>query len=808
MEHTIGPWLQRTGDTYAFSTHKRGDHMTRTHVLGLALAALLGSADRAAAQATLAVPEGGGTASVTWTRGPYAAAANPTPQAGGVQASCIEGVTCASFPVTIDLPSDYWTRHYGSLSVSVAWPDHAVPQSGGAVENDFDIYVYDSSGNQVGLSASNADPEALRISDPRPGVYTVVAYFFTVVNQGFTGTATLDSTFGQLPAPVDDPTSIRFSPTVTVMAPASGRDTEPSTVVDQDGRWYVGGIRGVPAGVDMWVSTDRAGQSWKWLTRPDSLGVQDPVTGQFRQPAPSDGGGDLDFAVSRPPKGQVPRVYGSSLAAATVSSFYSEDTGRTWQLNPSATLATTEDRQWNIASGRDYAAIWVREPLTGPGFYLYQSTDGGRTYPFLTQVYPLNGTGGRPAINHATGEIYGVISSGADLVFAQGKRDAVTGIATTFTTKTIHTGSSHGNFFPGVAVDRAGNLYACWTDRLAVWYIWSRDNGATWSAPIRVSSGGANSTTLFAWMTVGDPGRAAFAWYGSSAQSNTDNNADWYVWFAQTLDGLSAAPTFTQLRASDHIIHHGNVSLGGFNVTDSTLNRNLADFFEIDIDPTTGGVVAAFADDHNDFDGHTYVTRQISGPSLYADVGLVPRIHLPRPPKATGPQVTDFEGDTTTTASTSVPSPQVDILSVQYGQETSSSGAAVLVVTMKVKDLTVVPPGASWRSYFSIGGEIPDKGDRYFVEATTDGITGAPAFFYGTAPRSAGGVITDTRVGAADGGSVTAGAPGTIVVRLGGDKVGNPPKGTTINGTLARATLALERQTLDRTRGGRAVIVK
>jgi len=52
---------------------------------------------------------------------------------------------CASFPATLDLPSDYWTRHYGSLTVYVGWPDHAVPQSNGAVENDFDVYVYDSS---------------------------------------------------------------------------------------------------------------------------------------------------------------------------------------------------------------------------------------------------------------------------------------------------------------------------------------------------------------------------------------------------------------------------------------------------------------------------------------------------------------------------------------------------------------------------------------------------------------------------------------------------------------------------------------
>ena len=64
--------------------------MTCTRLVGLVLAALFGFAGRVAAQA-ITVPGGGGTASVTWTRGPYAAAANPKPQAGGVEASCVEG---------------------------------------------------------------------------------------------------------------------------------------------------------------------------------------------------------------------------------------------------------------------------------------------------------------------------------------------------------------------------------------------------------------------------------------------------------------------------------------------------------------------------------------------------------------------------------------------------------------------------------------------------------------------------------------------------------------------------------------------
>src|SRR6267143_4671764 len=41
-------------------------------------------------------------------------------------------------------------------------------------------------------------------------------------------------------------------------------------------------------------------------------------------------------------------------------------------------------------------------------------------------------------------------------------------------------------------------------------------------------------------------------------------------------------------------------------------NRNLIDYFQVSFDPT-GAAVIAYTDDHNDFDGHTYVTRQIGG---------------------------------------------------------------------------------------------------------------------------------------------------------------------------------------------------
>jgi hypothetical protein len=725
----------------------------------------------------------------------------------------VEGITCATITLTIDLPGDYWTRHHGSLTVSVGWAEHDVVLSGDAL-NDFDLYLYDAQGRELTNSASGDNPEELTVANPEPGVYSVIVYLFSVVDEGFTARAALESLEGAVQEGEDDSTSIRFSPAVTLMAPGSGRDGEPSTAFDRDGRWYVGAIRGVPAGSDMWIITDPAGQKSKWLGRPDTYRVQDPMTGEMRQPTASDGGGDMDFALSQPGPGEIPRIYMSSLAAATVSSAVSEDTGKTWLLNPSATLATTEDRQWNIASGRDYAAIWVREPITGPGFYLYQSIDGGKTYPFVASVYPLNGTGGQPVVNHVTGAVYGVIASGSDLIFAKGRRDPLTGIVTSFTTSTISSGASHGNLFPVMKVDRAGNLYVCWSDTKAIYYRFSLDAGTSWSEPIRVSSGPGNASAVMPAMAVGDPGRVAFAWYGTSVASNTDSRADWYVWFSETLDGLSPAPTFTQLRAVDRIVHHGNISLGGLNLTNPNLNRNLIDFFQMDVDPLTGGVGIAFTDDHNDFDGHTYITRQVAGPSLFADIGRMRRVKLPhsKNPGGEAEEVSDFRGDTETSPSTMVPAPAYDLLSIDYAQQTTATGARMLVVTMRIADLTAVPPNSSWRAYFSLGGDVPDKGTRYFLEATTDVDVagGAPAFLWGDAPRLNSGAISETRRGNADGGSITPGAPGVVTVRIDLARLTGSAPGTLLHGTMGRARVGIDnsRLILDRTRGGTGLVLK
>src|SRR5204863_7813650 len=82
----------------------------------------------------------------------------------------------------------------------------------------------------------------------------------------------------------------------------------------------------------------------------------------------------------------------------------------------------------------------------------------------------------------------------------------------------------------------------------------------------------------------------------------------------QSLPAPTNNPTFSLAHVTepDHIIHAANIPDGGLTGAN---NRNLIDYFQVSFDPH-GAAVIAYTDDHNDYDGHTYVARQISGPSI------------------------------------------------------------------------------------------------------------------------------------------------------------------------------------------------
>src|SRR5205814_3045315 len=147
-------------------------------------------------------------------------------------------------------------------------------------------------------------------------------------------------------------TGIAFSHSRTVYAFGSGQDVEPGVRVDYQGNAYVGGIRGLLGGNDVWrfdlnpgsptydpflvkatPTFDTAGNvsNPAWKGQPDTLSPNDPSD------LGGDGGGDMDLAVGFKPAvatSAPPTLATSSLVAANVSTQRSFDRGDTFAENP------------------------------------------------------------------------------------------------------------------------------------------------------------------------------------------------------------------------------------------------------------------------------------------------------------------------------------------------------------------------------------------------------------------------------------------------------------------------------------------
>jgi len=188
----------------------------------------------------------------------------------------------------------------------------------------------------------------------------------------------------------------------------------------------------------------------------------------------------------------------------------------------------------------------------------------------------------------------------------------------------------------------------------------STTRGSKWNPPVRVNQGATHGgkSNVFPWVAADANGHVVVVWLGETnigtpaapANSNarsmlepticgtTDCWAQWKVYAAETVNGNDPVPIFTQYTASDHIIHAGTVSTGGLG---GGANRNLADFFQVALDPQHRANIT-FADDHvaspacgtqspshcNDNDpatfrvGVPYFTRQLSpNPSIVRTTG-------------------------------------------------------------------------------------------------------------------------------------------------------------------------------------------
>lgn len=198
--------------------------------------------------------------------------------------------------------------------------------------------------------------------------------------------------------------------------------------------------------------------------------------------------------------------------------------------------------------------------------------------------------------------------------------------------------------FVSLALDTAGGVYATWVEapnggENRVWFGASHDGGVHWSTPVLVSSP-ALGNNVFPWITAGDPGRVGIAWYGAPQATeagkygpDTLDHGTWNVYYAESIDALSAHPHFTQVKVSDHQTKFGNISTQGLG---GSPDRSLGDYLQVQTG-LKGEAVVTYVDDTSadrnaDFTqgsgqsppeaaGPTMVAFQTRGPSLLASVG-------------------------------------------------------------------------------------------------------------------------------------------------------------------------------------------
>lgn len=734
------------------------------------------------------------------------------------ESTCVEGVNCDTFTINVaGSPADWANK---VINVQLNWTNQL---------NDYDLYIHKDSnaGATVGNSGSGAPSigefAAIDPAATGTGVYTVHVVYFLVVPtvDQYKATATVVPRTGEAYYLKG---GIGFSPNVALKAPLASSDGEPSSRCDITGNYYVSGIRGVPAGCDLWYMDVNPSSSTfdPYLRNPIYRGQPDSFTADQAYLVGADGGGDVDLAVGFGPSapGQPPTLAFSSLTAANLSSSISNDKGVTWQKNPVGNLpggVAVDDRQW-LEFYNDKVVYMLYRTFQPAVTQIQRSNDGGLTWGVAQTAGQIGQVGGCDVDKH-DGTVW---ISGSTGKVAIGVPATPGAEPTSY--KVVQVSSDPQgieNIFNVVKVADDGTAYVVYSNGNNVYLKYSKDKGDNWSPAVRVNDGPETKTAVLPCIETGPtPGSVAIAWYGCTADGNVEG-AKWNVFMAQSLNANSTVPTFRQVQVSDHYIHANVISTGG---TLGDANRNLLDYFQVSFDPS-GAALIAYTDDHNDFYGHTYVARQVSGCAINGKKMKKQNEGSALPPKqaysSDGSQVVDFTDDVTIgllAHATGVK--QLDIKSIKYSSETAADGSITLVATMKVDSMVSVQPQMSWRMNFAANAPgagvnatgaysnaLNDMADQFYVLCSTDS-TGAPAFTWGTVVRDPGGSQTRTKQGTCTGSIDTANGTVTVKVPVSalnafvthGPVIGS---GTVLTGLMGSAFTSVEGDIIsDFTRGG------
>jgi hypothetical protein len=287
---------------------------------------------------------------------------------------------------------------------------------------------------------------------------------------------------------------------------------------------------------------------------------------------------------------------------------------------------------------------------------------------------------------------------------------------------------SSGGLFSVISIDAARNLYVGWMGAGNQTFVaaapannavavngCSQDCWNNWTAPIQVSDGlvaTGDHVNVFPWIKAGGNGMADMVWYGDSSNLAPSSTSAGHVWnvfmgqlsFPTNADGsinVAGGPADVQLvKVTPHPMDYLDICLSGTLCAANQGNRNLADFFEVNIDNTGAadivyndmsngliqtGTCASPGGNPSDHCGAALVTvvRQNAGMGLHGTL-----VNGPSAAPVTGLKGSLNDALYPVIQGTNLPA-------MDLTESDLSLAGNTLTVTMKVADLTQIPGAAT-----------------------------------------------------------------------------------------------------------------
>ncbi|HVV77661.1 MAG TPA: hypothetical protein VHC43_16700 [Mycobacteriales bacterium] len=582
--------------------------------------------------------------------------------------------------------------------------------------------------------------------------------------------------------------AMRFSHEVVVDEQRNG--FEPDILIDSHDRMYTSVPNGSSQGTSfVWTSTDH-GKSFHLV--PGSVLHGKPVT--------CIGGGDTELQLDK-----SNNLFLSDLQNLTnLSNSVTKDGGKTWQTNCVGAVNTPVDRMWyavqgslgdpNFAVFEEYDAVdssasignqlveevssdgLVFVPVTNPDF---AHCLGGGVLDCVSDDEGISGNqfilpNGEVVIAHTSSD-----GNLAEVSYATPVLHRTAGVITS-ASATWHTVAVNRSLCPdqpnkapgvcGAALfvtashDSAGNIYVSFASAKQnaagsqigpynVYVAISRNGGKTFGKPIKVSRGGSNA---FSWVHAGSKGRVAMAWYhanetheGKSGYAFDDlHHTEFSVQVGESINALSARPTFKVSTVSEHPIKFGPICTQGTACLISGGDRSLGDFLEVSND-ARGALALSYVDDTSNTyatgtdgieeNGPPVVVRQIHGPALIKGKGN-PSGFINGPGKGPGVpmnHVTDPAGDDVYSANGAL-TPAGTALDLRDARISVNKARTGLIVKMRINpqsglDVPAAAGGTTgeWITRFTTYNPgTPGNGHVYYAGMQSI-LGGKPTFYLG-----------------------------------------------------------------------------